>query len=372
MVIRVTNENIDKKVVKPSTKQAGRKITFTFLSGGWKEEFSLVEDHMMQVFSEKPTQKRIDPTIIVNESASNESKLVTKSDDDDYRLLSMIEPEMEKHGIFKFISDNYDMTKESLIVIESDSDLVACQPWSRFIYIRSKVKTQQIRYIIKNMNSASVTLDDDLNILVLVSAAYKGYDGYPIGEKISSKDLPDEVLKIVERFSTDYKVPNVKPTIFTLAKFINEESVKKIEFNNYNFLHLLMHGSEGKLGFELTDNHSVCQWMSIEQCMPIFRKNDHKYKLVFLSLCDGARDNISHASLAYRLIKEGIAENVIGFNGSVGSNVTSIDFCDCFYKAYTESRDIERSYLESVDCLISKETQNYWFRPVLYTEKYES
>lgn len=361
MVIRVTEE-----VFKDRTKEEDM-VNFDFKLANGTDNFGILKNVLLSSNLNSPSLVIKDNISIKSNELEVEDPATTiTTSDDDLTILLNIKNRLEKHGVLK------ELTSENRVVdfiIESESDLMGGQPWSYFLG-SCGIKSKQIRYVIKKKTNQKSTPADneDLNILVLVSKANIGSDGYTIGKIFDH--FPKEVGFITNSAIKDIKQPLSKPTVYTVAKFINKDSISRVHFEEYNFIHILMHGHDGELGFESNEDENIFDWVKKEQTLPFLKKSTKKYKLIFLSLCDGAKSLANEHSLAFNLIKEDIAENVIGFNGRIESKDAAPMFCNFFYSAFLDCRDTLKAFSIAVERFIA-EDNSYWFRPVLYTEKYE-
>lgn len=249
------------------------------------------------------------------------------------------------------------------VSITSDNDAFSVLDWADWLRQKFKIESVQVRKIRKEKGRKCL-FDEDINLLFLLSGAYEESSGIKYA-KISN-DFPSEISKVTDILLGWNSVPKLKPRILTIARYINKSSLKSIDLSRYNSLHLMMHGKKNRLGLESEQYHTILEWLSGKD-LGIIDPKIGKYKFIILSMCDGAKPEESGNTLAFNLIKSGIAEHVIGFNGTVGSNKTIPIFMEQFYGNVIKELNVEEAFSKAVLKLIDLKNE-YWFRPVLYKE----
>jgi hypothetical protein len=142
--------------------------------------------------------------------------------------------------------------------------------------------------------------------------------------------------------------------------------VASLDWAKYNFVHMMMHGEgDGRLCFEKVDNYKDIDHMEIPDFLSVFTNgNIQDLSCMFLSFCFSAGGGTMEKNLSFELVRLGVSQHVIAYNGSVGT-VTAQNFSQRFYSHLLGGSSIKESFKKSL--LQLKGTDNSVYVPVLYT-----
>lgn len=247
--------------------------------------------------------------------------------------------------------------ENSKISIESNKDEFLMLPWEKLLDEGNTLP------ITRNVIASKIPLlDKDKNIAICLSHAYFDVDGTKMHKVADVFNV--EVSSILSAMFDERKGIVNKPQKFSIFKYINEESIKQINFQGYNVVHLIMHGREnGDLGFEDENDHWKTKWIENNKLKDLFKSFSNN--LMFISCCFSGSGDWERPSLAFQVVFHGVSSYSIGFNGAMGSEITLPSFTKDFYTQFFKNSDIEGAFNYAVKQL--KISQNkYSNRPVLY------
>lgn len=295
---------------------------------------------------------------------SFETEMTAEKEISDYSLISEIMDSLsEQSPEISDVTKVLESSSNKQLTVRSNEDFICTLPWADYFLEHFGHKTVQVRYLWQGDNNlVSAGRKDRNNLLVCLSNAFINPDSTEM-HKIAD-DFKNETNSMYMDFLSNIQMPEYRPQTFSTCKFINKTSLQQIEFDRYDVLHIAMHGRDGKLGFEKENDPWILDWLDLDEFMEFLPKK-HTYKLVFLSMCDSAKGNMDMQSVAARLVLNQIAEYVVGFNGTIGSENTIHEFVEHFYSHYFLDSNIEEAYRKAYDRLITINNQ-YWNKPIIY------
>ena len=179
------------------------------------------------------------------------------------------------------------------------------------------------------------------NLVILMSHAYKG-----IGADLE-KEMKSEI-KSIYNILTEQNHSTFKTQKILFLKHTSKDMLKNIEWEDFNFLHLIAHGdSQGFLALEATGtDYKSPDLLSSKDFLDHFQKS--AFDLIFLSNCysGGGLDN-EDASLALRLIESGCTHYSIGYREGTGED-SAKQFAEIFYETLVSGVNIEEVYKKSL------------------------
>lgn len=258
---------------------------------------------------------------------------------DDAKVKTLIETE-------KKISDTITFSVVSehsqLLEINWSKLLASCTNGCNYVHVRS----------LTNVDTKSPTAELGLNTLMLLSYSNEdfGQSLHPIYEHfaIEARDMLALFFKHQMRSGN-------KPNVFTIARYINRESIQKVSNQGYDILHISAHGQPRKIGLEEIEDSGKIEWFDPDQIQE-FRNVDNKYSVVFLSICNGANNIDSLGSTAFELIKKGFSKSVIAFRDGAGSEHSLPSFTKTFYDLLYLGKSVEESFYETAKFIYQDRT----------------
>jgi hypothetical protein len=206
------------------------------------------------------------------------------------------------------------------------------------------------------------------NLLLIISNSHITVNGELPDLK---NKLKDEILKIIDQtidaIPKDFKINNI-----SVAKHTTKDSFPLLLWDNYNYVHVIMHGDEsGGLCLEKPeiDKYKVQDIMTIDEVIEILKNK--KFSLLFLSFCYSGGGLNNNNSLAFQISSKGISKYVIGYRYGVGET-SAMTFAEYFYKllvngfAATKQDRLREVYKESLSKYYSDSQSNNVYVPILY------
>lgn len=243
----------------------------------------------------------------------------------------------------------------SEVVVLSDAGAFLELPWEdivdKEIYVFRKT----------SKNKAEDETRSENNLLLLLSHAHEN-----IGEDLKKK--MDEEVKgifglinsVIENEQQSFRTEKV-----LLSKHTTKKSLESINWEEYNYAHLIMHGlPDGRLCLENPDKtkYKHPDFMSASEFLDILKEKN--LSLIFLSFCfSGGGLDGDEESLAFKLIKNGASKYVIGYRYPVGDS-SAATFTKIFYEYLINGDEIERVYKTSLSKYYESGTKEYI--PLLY------
>lgn len=273
---------------------------------------------------------------------------------------------ISKTNIQKIIKDEYDPDGYLELIIYSDTPNLLELDWERLFQdaLRNKYSIFQKRITkSKNKIRAGNQDSDFLNTIVLLSYSNEDYNSRY--DKIFDH-FQNEIAQILKAFYSNLMRDKNKPNLFTIARYINRESIKLLPFSSYNLLHISAHGVPGKIGFEDINNSGLIDWIESNEIDCINDGNAHKYKVVFLATCYGANGVNKAGSVAYEILNKGLAESVVAFRDAAGSEISIPSFAEYFYKFLMAGNDPRKAYEETMK-RISTINKVRKLKPIFYS-----
>jgi hypothetical protein len=260
-------------------------------------------------------------------------------------------------NLLEIVTNDSDRT----LIIVSESDSVLSASWESLR--SSNLPPDQIlniqREVIKVENCSEKAYGQ--NSIFMLSHGY--IDGENKMRKVA-QDFESEVSPALANSYLSNRGGNSLAQIFTIFRFLNEPNFKSLDLSPYNNLHFLSHGSErGEVGFENSTEFSKIKWIEADSFVELLPKV--RRELIFLSCCYSGSAAHEGTSLAYRLVKNGLAKNVVAFSGGLGSEYTLPRFVTGFYSTYLRTFDAKGAFNDGLRHLSSKQ-KTYIDRPVLY------
>jgi hypothetical protein len=215
----------------------------------------------------------------------------------------------------------------------------------------------------KNKIKPNTQKSDFLNTIVLLS--YSNEETGHRHDKIFDH-FQNEIAQMLKALYSNLMRDKTKPNLFTIARYINRESIKILPFASYNLLHISAHGVPGKIGFEDINNSGLIDWIEANEIECINAGSEHTYKVVFLATCYGANNIKQSGSIAYEIINKGLAESVIAFKDAAGSEISIPKFAEYFYNFLMAGHEPEESYEETMKRISTiKEIRK--LKPIFYS-----
>jgi len=133
-----------------------------------------------------------------------------------------------------------------------------------------------------------------------------------------------------------------------IIKHGTKEEISRVEFNSLHYVHMIMHGEEsGNLCLEKTNLPDQIDTLSRDEFLSLLeRAGVNGVLLFFLSFCYSGGGEISESNLSFELVKRGIAEYAVGYDGGVG-NDSAMDFAKDFYPYLASGKGIKDSFAEA-------------------------
>lgn len=261
-------------------------------------------------------------------------------------------------SVLDFINKKLDITKEKIkgdnLIIQSNSSIFLELPWENIIgndlYIIRKVVP------LTQKEEMGVTK----NLLLLMSHSHEG-----IGSDL--KQVMDEEVKsiyesFIENNQSYFRVENI-----LLSKHTTPDIIKKINWGDYNWIHLIMHGDpEGNLCLENNTDHQKYREVakfSSDDFINLIKNNFHT--LIFLSLCYSGGGTTNGENLAYKITKNGYSRYVIAYRDPVGES-SAKSFSKFFYENMTTGKGIVDVYKASLKSYYATTTKRDYI-PLLYS-----
>lgn len=268
------------------------------------------------------------------ESISNEVKETTeaKINSPDYGdLLTFILSKINNH--------NKQLIKDNLtVIIISDLSIILELPWEKVnnsaIFFR-KYKTER---------TITERFENSNNLVILMSHAHEGI-GHDLKQEMDHEigSIYDALHILRENNQQSFRINKI-----LLSKHTTKKTISEIDWQSYNFLHLICHGdSNGDLVFEKDDNvyYRDPDIMTKEEFVNILNKQT--FRLIFLSLCNSGGGITIKESIAYQLIKNEITNCCIAYRGGIGEKSAS-NFTSNFYERMLQGNSIQETYKESL------------------------
>ncbi len=252
----------------------------------------------------------------------------------------------------EIIEQDFDSTKNELI-IKTDIWEILELPWEELI--------KNDLFVIRKSSNENPEIElKENSLLILISHSYKGF-----GKNI--KEYMDKEVKsvhgifnyFVEETLTSFKVNNIH-----LVKHSTTDLIKKIDWNRFNCMHIIMHGDdEGNLLLE--DAHDWKQPVKYSAEDLLVLLGEHSMDLVFLSSCYSGGGLSTKESLASKLIRSNKCKNVIAYSGGVGE-IYATSFADKFYKNLVSlNSNVKDAYKQAIESCYNENKRDYV--PFLYT-----
>lgn len=250
------------------------------------------------------------------------------------------------------------LTKDEELIVESDSFLLLRLPWETVVDQQRTVVLRQVPDGSPNERLEEAA-KKRARFLLLRSHAYRtgSTDHVDLSEKMT-----EEVCAIVNALSersdtTDFHVGPVQ-----MIKHVTKEEVSRIDFGSMHYIHVVMHGEDnGDLCLEKNDTPYRIDVMGRDDFLEMLdRAGVNGVLLFFLSFCYSGGGKVSDSSLSFELVKRGISEYSIGYDGGAGDQ-SALDFAKYFYPLLASGKSIKRSFSEAY-----KQRPKSQYIPVLY------
>lgn len=246
------------------------------------------------------------------------------------------------------------LTEDSELIIQSELAEFLELPWESVVG-----ETFVFREVVCRSRP---TLEDGgraMNFLLLMSHAHQP-DKPHLGDDIN-KEIVDVIEKIISNNKPLFRIDNVH-----FVKHATRRNLEAVEWNRFNLIHIALHGeSDGNLCLEDLRVYDKIERISKEDFLAILQRNPKPYfSIVYLSFCFSG-GGIMSTSLAFDLIKGGLSESVIGYNGGVGSP-SAKKFSSLFYSFLTYGRGSRSSFKEALR-KYKEENINSEYTPMFYT-----
>jgi hypothetical protein len=269
---------------------------------------------------------------------------------------------LSKHGID--INKLIRSESDKVLVVESNKDFVLSLAWEL-----ANTKIRGVKTIRKVMvgNSGTKKVERQ-NFLFLLSHGF--LDGAGGLHKVANY-FSTEVSPVLNSLFETNRQGAFKPQLFQVIKYLNQDILARLKFDEYDNIHLVLHGREnGDLGFEAIADHWQISWLSSTEFVKHMQAlNTNERELVFLSCCYSGYGTFPQSSLAFQLVNSGIARHAIAFNGQIGSERTLPGFVNNFYANYMLSNDIIAAFHKAVKKL-KTDKNPYWDKPVIYVRDF--
>ncbi len=248
------------------------------------------------------------------------------------------------------------LTNDEELVINSDSNEILELSWEQFV---DRSKTVVFREVMTETPHSSSDGKKG-NFLLLISHSYDN--------KTNISNGISEEVSLIYKEIVEVNKPDRRIEHLNLLKHPTKENITNIKWNNCTFVHLVMHGEDdGRLCLENDKNYEIIDHMSKDTFLDILKGQavDNLF-LVFLSFCYSG-GKTTNSSLAFDLVKSGIAKYSLAYLGRVG-NESARDFSQRFYNDFlTGQRDVSESFKNAFMAYSNRATQGLLYVPVLYT-----
>lgn len=252
-------------------------------------------------------------------------------------------------------------TDEELVVVSSFASFLSL-PWE------TRVDGQQtivLRKVVGDLTRESESFDAKhvRNLLIVRSHAYRTEIG-DIGDLRESinDELKRMIDELVEKSDSAFRIGNIQ-----IVKHATKTTVlEEIDFADFTHVHMAMHGDEnGSLCLEDGADATLADKLTQAEFIDMLNNDGVKdVSLFFLSFCLSAGGTKAQEHLSYELIRNGIAEFVVGYDGGVGTNFAR-DFSDYFYSNLANGASVKKAFIEALRRQKSKKT----YLPVLYVRR---
>lgn len=346
-VIRKSTQGKDEVEIVYSTQKARQSMSIdykTFLG-------ALTEDE-----SSSTPQKIVEPLLNVSEGNFIAQTEAPVNDADLSQLNKFNDFLLENLG--NDIKTLHEAEPDLIFTIESSEHYILSLPWE--LLFEDKMDSfRMTRRVSGGLQPQEATRH---NYLVLLSHSF--FDGLKELPNLAS-DFYSELQPILESLLENNRKGENKPQLFSVVKYVSPEVISKLDIDECDNLHLIMHGREnGALGFEDPSDYSRIAWLDPQEFIDKF-KSSKPFNFIFLSCCYSGYGDMRNASLAYKLVQAGVCNYVVAFNGSVGSEKTLPMFAKEFYKQYMVNGSVQESFHRAFK-LLAELQKPYWYRPVLY------
>ncbi|MCK9587911.1 MAG: CHAT domain-containing protein [Terrimicrobiaceae bacterium] len=270
---------------------------------------------------------------------------------------------------------NYLVTKINLslkngedeIVVTSEEAIFLELPWEDIV----EEKISVIREVIPQANNDFEERENNLLLLVSHAEELNGNNLTSLREKLD--DEISDIYSLVGSIKKNEIPKSYKLQTILLSIHTTKELLKSLQWEKYNYVHLIMHGiNTGELCFETVQNHKVVDSMTIEELLGTLKS--YHFQLLFFSFCFSGGGVNSSESLAFQIVRRGISKYVVGYSSPVGENSASLFakyFYDILLNGTTNERggfQLEAVYKEALKKYYS-EKSNTKYVPYLYVNK---
>ncbi len=259
----------------------------------------------------------------------------------------------EKIGINEAI-----FKSKNKLVIESNFDTFLELPWEDLV----NEKIFVLRKVLGNKKNDSA--HSPASLMIILSNSRSSNNGKRSDLK---KKLKTEVLEIasstIEVQPKDFKINDIY-----ISKHTTKIIFKLLSWDNCNYVHFIMHGSESGglcLENENIDEYKKEDILEVKDALRILKEK--KLFLIFFSHCNSS-------SFAYEVVNNGIAKYTIGYRQGVGETSANV-FSRYFYKNLLSSFEknttdrLEKVYIRSLIGYYKSKDSDDKYVPLLYINK---
>lgn len=222
------------------------------------------------------------------------------------------------------------------LIIQSETEKILELPWENMVEGTTIIYREVLSELEETDPSASK------NFLILKSLAH-----IPDKENLSETIQQEAYNAILEFLVKDNK-PDSRIDSLHLLKNTTKDNVTGIDWRNFDFLHVIMHGEDdGRLCLEKTTRYEEIDHMEMNEFLELLNsKAPVNYTLMFLSFCFSSGGGSKENSLSFELIKRGFSQNVIGYNGGIDTK-SAMEFAKQFYSRLLSGKPIKESFKEA-------------------------
>ncbi len=228
---------------------------------------------------------------------------------------------------------NIKLTDDDELIIQSGTENILELPWENFV----DQKTAIYREV---LNSGEKMVESEARDFLIIKSL--SYFTDTETKPSLNETAQEEAYKVMLEYLVKDNKPNSRLDSLHLIKNATIENIRKIEWDKFNLVHMIMHGEEdGRLCFEHPNNYEKIDHMEAADFIDLVKES--RFSLVFLSFCFSAGGGGAENSLSFKLIQSKVAQNIIAYNGLVGST-TAQKFAEHFYSNLMNGRTVKDAY----------------------------
>lgn len=257
------------------------------------------------------------------ERGANDSLIEINNDDN---IQPAINERPNYKNLLQYLSNKLGISEttfkdDNILIIESSFGNFLELPWEEIVDTRIIV----LRKVISNKKTNPEHTHNSL-LFILASSNINHNGRLPdLKDKIAD-EINSITKKIILAAPKDYNIKDVR-----ILKSITRELFSSLPWEEYNFIHFLMHGDEnGGICLESKDDNNYKNQDIICIADVISCLREENFLLMFFSFCFSGGGVNGANSLSCQLTNEGITKYAIGYRNEVGEK-SARNFSNIFY-----------------------------------------